>query len=176
MPCQCMERNNHQGWYGECFVQVLAAAAGLTCSPLTPDCTGVDFDITYPGELGGQAFPEIKVQVKTWTDPRSAADDPRSWRYPRLSQKRFNALAGPFRVPRFLFVVMVPPDRAKYAMVDDHQLTLSHAAYWVSLEGRDRFENPSCDLTEPVLIPKEQLLTLDSLISLIGPVPATEAS
>ena len=49
----CLDQNNHQGWYGECFIQALAAAAGLQCSRLSPDCTGVDFDISGPREVRG---------------------------------------------------------------------------------------------------------------------------
>ena len=32
----CLDKYNHQGWYGECFVQVLAAAAGLPGKPAHP--------------------------------------------------------------------------------------------------------------------------------------------
>ena len=69
----CLDQSNHQGWYGESFVQVLAAAAGLQCSPLTPDCTGVDLDISGTREVRGD-FPCVKVQVKSWiggAQPRS---------------------------------------------------------------------------------------------------------
>jgi hypothetical protein len=172
----CLEKNNHQGWYGECFVQVLAAAAGLACSPLTPDCTGVDFDITYPGVLGEETFPEIKVQVKSWSDPKTDPDDLTQWRYPRLTQKRFNALAGKFRVPRFLFMVVVPEVREQYADADEDRLMLSHAAYWASLEDHERIAEPSCEVRQPVLIPKANLLTTSSLISLFEPVYAVEGA
>lgn len=94
MTCLCMERNNHQGWFGESFVNVLAAAAGLVCRAIVPDCTGVDFDISHPGEYAGESFPEIKVQVKTWVDPVTSREDPGCWRYPRLSQILFQEVRG----------------------------------------------------------------------------------
>ncbi len=158
----CLDQNNHQGWYGECFIQALAAAAGLQCSRLSPDCTGVDFDISGPREVRGD-FPCIKVQVKSWS---TASDSDRSWRYNRLTEKRFNALAGPRRVPRFLFLVIVPPDITRFAQVDENVLRLSHAAYWVSLEDRPKIAEPACNRKVPVLVPRENLLTTDKLVAL----------
>jgi Domain of unknown function (DUF4365) len=151
----CLDQNNHQGWYGESFVQVLAAAAGLQCSRLTPDCTGVDLDITGTREVRGD-FPCIKVQVKSWSVPREARD---AWRYRGLTEKRFNALAGPRRVPRFLFLVIVPPDVGAFADADADLLKLSRAAYWVSLSGQAQIEDPQCERRVQVLVPKHNLLT-----------------
>jgi Domain of unknown function (DUF4365) len=160
LGCQwCLDQNNHQGWYGESFVQVLAAAAGLQCSPLTPDCTGVDYDISGTQELRGD-FPCMKVQVKSWSAPKGSDD---AWHYGGLTEKRFNALAGPRRLPRFLFVVIVPRDTDTFAEADDDLLRLSRAAYWVSLENSPRIENPSCQRRVRLLIPKQNLLTAKSL-------------
>jgi Domain of unknown function (DUF4365) len=155
----CLDQNNHQGWYGEHFVQVLAAAAGLQCSPLTPDCNGVDLDISGTREVRGD-FPCIKVQVKSWSVPREADG---SWRYGGLTEKRYNALAGRRRVPRFLFLVVVPPDASTYACVNGDFLRLSRAAYWMSLESYERFSEPSCERKVQVLVPQQNLLTVESL-------------
>jgi hypothetical protein len=179
LSCEwCLDKNNHQGWYGECFVQVLAAAAGLQISPLTPDCTGVDFDISAPVEVGGD-FPAMRVQVKTWATPKGDDND---WIYPRLTEKRFNALAGgERRIPRFLFLVIVPGDVAEFAKIVPHDdasenmnggkkgLLLSHAAYWLSLADQDRIESPRCKGTVTVRVPKENLLTVNSLRALLDP-------
>ncbi|WP_176993673.1 DUF4365 domain-containing protein [Nonomuraea jiangxiensis] len=173
LACEwCLDKNNHQGWYGECFIQVLAAAAGLQASPLTPDCTGVDFDISAPVEVGGD-FPAMRVQVKTWAKPKGDNDD---WIYPRLTEKRFNALAGgERRIPRFLFLVIVPDDAAKYARGNKNGLVLSHAAYWLSLADRVRVENPQCNGTITVRVPKRNLLTVKSLRGLLDPTLAEVA-
>ena len=151
----CLDQNNHQGWYGESFVQVLAAAAGLQCTPLTPDCTGVDLDITGTAEVRGD-FPCVKVQVKSWSVPRVSDG---AWRYNGLTEKRFNALAGPRRVPRFLFLVIVPPDAGNFADADDNLLRLSRAAYWISLSHRDQVKDGRCDRRVPILVPQRNLLT-----------------
>jgi len=141
---------------------VLAAAAGLQCSPLTPDCTGVDLDITGTREVR-EDFPCVKVQVKSWSVPRESGG---SWRYGGLTEKRFNALAGPRRIPRFLFLVIVPPEVSEYSYADEDFLRLGRAAYWVSLAGHAKLTEPSCERRVPVLVPRQNLLTVKSLTSL----------
>jgi hypothetical protein len=158
----CLDQNNRQGWYGESFVQVLAAAAGLQCSPLTPDCTGVDLDITGTREVRDD-FPCVKIQVKSWSVPRESGG---AWRYGGLTEKRFNALAGPRRVPRFLFLVVVPSDVSTYAYADEEFLRLGRAAYWVSLADRARVAEPRCDRKVPVHVPRQNLLTVETLTTL----------
>ncbi|WP_169951109.1 DUF4365 domain-containing protein, partial [Microbispora sp. H11081] len=151
LSCEwCLDKYNHQGWYGECFVQVLAAAAGLQANPLTPDCTGVDFYLCLPREIDGD-FPRMEVQVKTWSMQKKR----NGHRHHRgLTEKRFNALAGRRRIPRYLFLVVVPDDTGAFAEVDEHALRLSHAAYWLSLENEQRFTTPECKRKVEVRVPE----------------------
>jgi len=163
LSCEwCLDRNNHQGWYGECFIQALAAAAGLQCTSLKPDCNGVDLDISGPREVRGD-FPCIKIQVKSWSVPRESGG---FWRFNGLTEKRFNALAGPRRVPRFLFIVIVPPDVTRFAQADTNGLLLSHAAYWVSLRDRPKITRAACDRRVQVPVPRQNLLTASRLVDL----------
>jgi hypothetical protein len=103
------------------------------------------------------------VQVKSWSVPRGSDD---AWNYRGLTEKRFNALAGARRVPRFLFLVIVPSDIDAFADADEELLRLRRAAYWVSLESLNRIEDPRCDRHVPVLVPKQNLLTAKSLRTL----------
>ena len=151
----CLDHNNHQGWYGESFVQVLAAAAGLQCAPPRPDCTGVDLDIFGTAEVRGD-FPCVRVQVKSWSVPQKSGN---AWRYRGLTEKQFNALAGRRRIPRFLFIVIVPPDPAAFADADADLLRLSRAAYWMSLSDQDRIKDARNDRKVPILVPQQNLLT-----------------
>jgi len=143
-------------------VRVLGAAAGLQVSKMEPDCTGIDFIISCPWEVDGE-FPVAMVQVKSWSAPREQEG---AWRYGGLTQKRFNALAGPRRIPHFLFLVVVPPDVGRYARADNDLLHLSHAAYWVSLRDQFKIAAPSCERRVPVVIPRQNLLTVESLRAL----------
>jgi hypothetical protein len=126
---------------------------------LTPDCTGVDLDISGTREVRGD-FPCVKVQVKSWSVPRESDG---AWLYDRLTEKRFNALAGPRRIPRFLFVVVVPRDVGAYTYADDNLLKLNRAAYWVSLQERKPPAMPRCDRRVTVPVPRKNLLTAGTL-------------
>jgi hypothetical protein len=90
-----------------------------------------------------------------------------AWRYSGLTEKRFNALAGPKRIPRFLFLVIVPPNVSDYAYSDDDFLQLKRAAYWVSLMDHERFVEPSCKRRVSVIVPRRNLLTVESLTALV---------
>lgn len=104
------------------------------------------------------------VQVKSWSVP---VERPGVWRYDRLTQKHFNALAGGNRrIPRYLFVVIVPSDSRYYANVREHILELSHAAYWISLANHEKIQDASSERRVPITIPHENLLTIDSLVTL----------
>lgn len=158
----CLDQNNRQGLYGESFIRALAGAAGLSVARQDPDCTGIDFWISSTREVRDDV-PLVAVQVKSWSVPSSGDG---FWRFRGLTEKRFNALVGARRVPRFLFVVTVPPCIEDYACADDNLLKLSHAAYWVSLRDFEKIREPSCDRKVRVMIPQENLLNVDSLTKL----------
>jgi hypothetical protein len=157
-----LDRYNRQGWYGECFVQALAAAAGLTVAKENPDLTGIDFHIKGTQEVRDD-FPRMEVQVKSWSTPSRQGT---LWHYRGLTEKQFNHLAGRRTVPAFLFLVVVPSDGAGYATADENFLRLSHAAYWVSLEHMPKIPQPSSERKVLVAVPRQNLLTVESLIAL----------
>ena len=158
----CLDQNNHQGWYGESFIQVLAAAAGLGATKKQPDCTGVDFQICAT-HLVADDYPQVEVQVKSWSTPKGTDG---YWTYRGLTEKRFNAIAGDsWRVPRLLFLVIVPHD-TEYADADERLLRLSHAAYWISLRHASKIPAPSCDRKVQISVPKRNLLTVQALTDL----------
>jgi hypothetical protein len=159
-----LDRNNHQGWYGECFVQVLAAAAGFGVAKPYPDVAGIDFHIVAADEVGDD-YSIAKVQVKSWS---AANGDDIAWHF-RLTEKHFNALAGTPAVPAFLFLIVVPTDKREYASADPRQMSLSHAGYWASLAGRPRIANPSSTRHVPIVVPRRNLLTVASLTTLLRP-------
>jgi hypothetical protein len=155
---------------------MLAASAGFGVARPLPDVAGIDFHIVGLSEVEDD-YPLAKVQVKSWSDPRG---DDTSLHYRGLSEKQFNVLAGRRVVPAFLFVIVVPRDSRHYARIDDQQLHLSHAGYWMSLADRPKFPDPSSDRPVPVRIPRKNLLTVESLTALcdssvsgVGPLART---
>ena len=60
-----VEHNTEQGDFGETWLEVIAAAAGMTHSRPRPDIDKADVDVTLPLELPDVYHPSVKVQVKT---------------------------------------------------------------------------------------------------------------
>lgn len=170
-----LDRNQHQGLFGETFVEVLASAAGLLATRPRLDVTGEDFTICHKGAHGGRRHPKIDVQVKSWK--KSKADeswDGNGWKY-RMRVRQFNELVDTqFTLPRFLFVVIVPDDSAQYAMTEAGRLVLYHSAYWVSLSHMSVVD-PAQQATIAVDIPPSNLLTVDSLRALVHPTHRRES-
>jgi Domain of unknown function (DUF4365) len=157
-----LHRNNRQGWYGECFVQLLAAAAGFGIAKPQPDVAGIDLHIVGLSEIEDD-YPLAKIQVKSWSAPEG---DDRAWNFRGLTEKQFNVLAGRRTVPVFLFLVVVPPNARDYAHADSEGLQLCYAAYWKSLANEPKIPNASTRRKVRVAVPRENLLTVESLTTL----------
>lgn len=143
---------------------MLAAAAGFGVAKPYPDLAAIDLHIVGMSEVADD-YPLAKVQVKSWSTPRS---DDLAWRYDGLNEKQFNVLAGQRAVPAFLFLIVVPADPRDFAQADAQRLQLSHAAYWISLADRQRIPNPSTKRYVTITIPRANLLTVESLTALCG--------
>jgi hypothetical protein len=162
-----VDAKNHQGWYGEAFVRVLAAAAGLVTAKPEPDLDGVDFCL-WPlrvGARGGARASPINVQVKSGSADTQNAD---SWGH-RLEVAHFNLLADPDIAvfDTFLFLVVVPKDWRMYALADPDRLLLHHAAYWHWLGHESQIVGAKPGAKTTVRVPKAHLLTVDSLRTLV---------
>ncbi|GIE33950.1 hypothetical protein Ait01nite_069950 [Actinoplanes italicus] len=158
---------NHQGYFGECFVRVLASAAGLIAGQQDVDHTGVDFSIDFPGTRGTVRFPKIEAQVKSWSSPKGTDQH---WHYP-MDVNHYNSLAGEgFAVSRYLFLIIVPSDTSQYAQVDETAMRLSHCGYWASLRDSPVIDQ-GVQRHVTVHVPKRNLLTVKGLRSLLDPVP-----
>jgi hypothetical protein len=151
-----LDKNNHQGLYGEHFVRFLVAAAGYGSVKPEPDF-GIDLYITDHHSL-----PVALAQVKSWSVPRNTG---RTWHYRGLTEKQYNVIAGERAVPAYLFIVVVPREPQNYTDANEQQLLARRAAYWVSLAGQPKIENPG-DSTVPVDVPCDNLLTVNSLATL----------
>lgn len=92
-----------------------------------------------------------------------------------MRSRHFNELAGTdFALPRFLVLVIVPDDCADYATTRHEVVELKHAAYWLSLQDRQPV-NETPDAKVPVDVPVENLLTVDTLRTLMTPAASAWA-
>ncbi|MFI9810697.1 DUF4365 domain-containing protein [Saccharothrix variisporea] len=155
-----------QGHYGEGLVQALAHAAGLNTSKRVLDVDGVDINIGYPGRLLGRGYPCIEAQVKSWRSPVVNDGD---LMYP-LRVKNYNDLVGvpgvDFPVPRLLFLVTVPDVAGDYVQRCGQHYSFHHAIYWQSL--MDAPMETVNHSTKTVPVPLANLVTVDSLLELLG--------
>lgn len=153
----------HQGQFGEDYVRVLASAAGLTVSKCDLDVDGIDLQITLPHDAGSVRSPRIEVQVKTTSRLRPVDG---VFRYDGLNGRQFNKLAGPgFMVPRYLFLVTVPPDTSRYADLNHNGLLLRHIGYWTSLSSCDVVSEARSSVR--VRVPTANVLTARRLRELV---------
>ena len=165
-----LNQNVHQGLFAEAFMYALASAAGFTSAKANLDVDGVDWQIAHVGAKGTTRSPKIEVQVKSWSTPSGSSD---AWRFP-IAVKHFNRLAGPgFQVPRYLALIIVPPDVSEYATANDELCELRHAAFWASLAMREQLDEGGQE-TIIVDVPKGNLLTVESLQVLVGSQSAVE--
>jgi hypothetical protein len=163
-----MDLNNHQGWFGEAFVGVLAAAAGLQHAKPYPDF-GIDLEVRRD-HVDPALDSRIDLQVKTQRipDPDSIGEGLTV----RLDARQYRKLIGIRQVRAYLIVVGVPDDPANYIQASVRSLVLNHCAYWTSLE------NDPCPLREDqervsVRVPSTNLLTATVLRELLdNNVPA----
>lgn len=153
-------------------MRVLASAAGLLVYTPDLDYDGVDFLLRWPGANGPSASPAIDVQVKSWSVPAKSGG---FLRFDGLNESQFNKLAGPnFQVPRYLFVVVVPSERAAYSELRTEGMLLRHQAYYLSLHGEEPIAEPDKGRKRAVHVPVGNVLTVGSLQTLMhaGPVVA----
>ncbi|RBQ17114.1 DUF4365 domain-containing protein [Spongiactinospora rosea] len=161
-----LDQRNHQGKFAEDYVRALASAAGLIVYKDDIDHDGIDFGFRYPGRAGHIASPAIEVQVKSWSVPSGKGPD---LHYDGLNELQYNKLvAGPFLVPRYLFVVVVPADRERYARVETEGLTLSRLCYYRGFEGERPIDEPSGKRRRAVRLSLGNVLTVRALRELVG--------
>lgn len=161
-----LDVRNHQGKFGADYVRVLASAAGLIWSEDDVDLDGVDLCIKLPGRTPYGFSPRIDVQVKTVStlEVRKGLVN-----FDGLDHVQFSKLAGrEFLVPRYLFIVHVPRESAEYADLSTSGLLLRHIGYYVSLSDREPLPSPRRDHRIRVKIPVSNVLTVESLRSLVA--------
>jgi Domain of unknown function (DUF4365) len=160
-----LDANNHQGKFGQDYVRVLASAAGLLVWTPDLDYDGIDLGIRWPGRSGTAASPAIDAQVKSWSNPRKAGG---TWRFDGLNEVQFNKLAGrDYTVPRYLFLVIVPPDADAYSEVLTDGMLLRYQGFYLSLREETLIAHPNTRRHRTVHVPIGNILTARSLHTLM---------
>ncbi|MEU4177443.1 DUF4365 domain-containing protein [Streptomyces sp. NPDC026589] len=155
-----------QGHFAEGLVWALSCAAGLNPGKRELDVDGVDIQIGFPGKVGTTRYPLIEAQVKSCCNPRYVED---SFSY-SIPVKNYNDLVGtvgqelPLR--RYLFLAHTPPEKSRYVTSSPNSSNFHHAIYWVDLMDREPLD-PDTQASKAVHVPRDNLLTVESLIQLV---------
>ncbi|MBN9758723.1 MULTISPECIES: DUF4365 domain-containing protein [unclassified Pseudonocardia] len=159
-----LDPNNHRGSFGEAYVRVLAAAAGLTVYKDELDRDGIDLGVRMPAPGPGFAR-AVEMQIKTTASPSWGAG---CLTFRGLDRKSFNRLAGDrFQVARYLVVVVVPRDTDRFSDMFTSGLLLRTIGYVTSLRDRTLFADEQGRAGTTVRLPLANVLTPDSLRRLV---------
>ncbi|WP_230205262.1 DUF4365 domain-containing protein [Parafrankia elaeagni] len=152
--------NRDEGEFGESWIHMLAAAAGLEIKTARTEKTKIDCVLTYPHEIYLQPRWSISGQIKTVIEPRFE----NGHIVYDLDADTHRELAGLRYEYQFLFLVAACKEREWW--IHNHETfdALSHGAYWYSL----RHESPTGNKSKQVIrIPVGRRLSPASLRDLI---------
>lgn len=143
--------NRLQGGYGEAFVDVLAAAAGVSSARPYPD-NGFDRSV---GPRFAKQSP-IELQIKTESNPTWVK---RELRF-ALDVAAYDLLRSETTSGRFLVVVVVPPVQTEWVSDSGVLTVLRRRAYFQSLRGSPETLNtktitvslPLCNVLTPQVL------------------------
>lgn len=145
------------------YVRAVATAARCDASPPDADFEGIDMVISSLQINHSIAFPSVKAQLKCTQQASLVRDGYISWSLARANYDQLRVT--PVAIPRILILMLCPTDFTMWLRQDDQSLSLSHAAYWVSLRGIPEIK-PGQD-SKTVRIPLDQAFTVEALLSMM---------
>ena len=156
-----IDRNSQQGDFGEAWLEVVAAGAGLLHSRgTTLDREKADVELVFPGKLGNSSYPTVKAQVKTTSSLRDTASGDHVY---DLDVNAYNVLVAMDHVVRRILVVFDTSQADLYRVTYEGTLLLGKGL-WVSLEGLPESANTN---TVAVTLPASNTLDRASLERMI---------
>ena len=146
------------------YVHAVASRAGFTCEREESDYDSVDVRIGAIGKLDGNSFcesPSIHFQLKaTATDCRKQDH----LAFP-ISLKNYNDLRKQTLNPRYLVVLLLPPDPALWLEQNEERMISRSCSYYVSLAAREPVPNRD---NVTIHLPRNNQLTVLSLTALLS--------
>jgi hypothetical protein len=141
----------------EAYVWVVATHAGYVISKKNFDRDGVDVTI----EASGEARPKLDVQLKASINLTANSDGVIKFPCPK---KNYDKLRIATQTPRILIVMKLPTDKGDWISLSEEELTVRHAAYWISLKGLSETDNTT---SVTIDIPAANKVTVQSLRDLM---------
>lgn len=153
-----LSMSHAQEQFAKAFVLAVAALAGCSAAEPAPDVDDIDWTLSC--RLRPRR-PKLDLQVKSWTRDTGT---PEALHYP-LQRKNYDGLVlTNLLIPRFLVLVLVPPQPDDWLSVSPEQLVLRRCAFWCSLAGQPESENIS---TVTVQVPRANLFDVAAVTRLM---------
>jgi Domain of unknown function (DUF4365) len=149
-----MDPQKQKEQFNYAYMCALAAHAGLNRVDASVDDDSIDVSFKSKGYHGQPVrSPQIEFQLKCTAQDLTDGDVIKF----SLSRKNYDDLRGAdFASPRYLAVLIVPPEVDEWVAHNEHHIALFQNCYWLSLRDADPTENQT-QIT--VNIPLAQRLT-----------------
>lgn len=154
--------------FAEQFQLAITKAIASSCHFMHTDGTKPDrhsIDLTlstsyFNEDLGYTVEGRVDLQLKTAINPIVTNN---IIKYP-LKIKNYNELIGKRRIPKYLFVMIIPNDKKKWMHEFNNGIFFPYKYYWINLKSFP----PSNNKTKVTInIPIHQELTRDSLMKML---------
>jgi hypothetical protein len=157
--------SRRRGFFGECVVQTIAAAAHLTISREILEPQGIDFQISHESHDRKPRHKRIEIQVKTRSTLHRGPGRTLQVSLDRSAYHAINGRPGfELDIPRYLVLVSVPPHFSQYCTFTSDRILLANLAYWHNLMGEPDLRDGQGSVT--VSVPEANLLTPEALVAL----------
>lgn len=162
--------NNAQEQLSVNYVRSVATAARCHAMVEETDFEGVDVHIKSMQIAHDVPFPSVEAQLKCTQRGDLVRDGRIAW---QLQRDNYDQLRLAVAIPRILIVMLCPPDFNAWLQQDDQRLSMSHAAYWVSLRGEPELKAEQ--KTKTVHVPLSQPFTVEALLGMMTKTGKGEA-
>lgn len=156
-----MDINQRKELISRAYVSAIAAQVGFRSMIPDVDDDSVDLILKGRGYSSSIRNPQLEIQLKCTANDKG---DENYLNY-QLPIKNYNDLRGEnILCPRYLFVLVVPSETHAWLSYELDHMKIKHRCYWISLKDFDETAN---ETTVMIKIPRENLLTASSMLSLM---------
>lgn len=153
--------------YQKAYLKAIASACHfMTKEGPNPDRGSIDFSICsnrVDHDINISIDSEIQLQLKTTIAPKYNAD--KTLLKYSLPSNNYRDLIGPRKIPRYLFVMIIPPIKEQWIHGFCNGTFTAGCCYWVNLSKLKPLKDGQENVT--INIPLSQTLTIETLTKLL---------
>jgi hypothetical protein len=147
------------------YLHAVASKAGLNCKVENRhgDNYGIDAQLDYYDNIPGSWRTDVSLRVQLKATINKGLETDTHIAYPFRGIEQYNRLRNNSGEPYRILIVLFLSGPEEWLNISHTELLLKQAAYWVCLYGA---EETSATTSKTIYIPKTNLVTPESLISL----------